>query len=173
MKYLKPFLILLTFIFIISCRKDDDSTIDNRPPNNFRLLQVENNAINISLNPLLTWENSEDPDGDVVTYTLLIDQGQVSPSTVISSNIQTTNFTLTTSLDNNTIHSWQVIATDSNGGTTSSEIFQFTTQENQPPENFNLLQIIALTPFQELSSAVCKEKIAMLFFMAFITTFST
>lgn len=141
MKYLKPFLILLTFIFIISCRKDDDSTIDNRPPNNFRLLQVENNAINISLNPLLTWENSEDPDGDLVTYTLLIDQGQVSPSTVISSNIQTTNFTLTTSLDNNTIHSWQVIATDSNGGTTSSEIFQFTTQENQPPENFNLLQI--------------------------------
>lgn len=143
MKYYKPrrFLILITFIFIISCGKDDDSTNVNRPPNNFQLLQVENNAINVSLNPQLIWENSEDPDGDLVSYTLLIDQGQVNPSTVISSNIQTTNFTLSTSLDNNTIYSWQVIASDSNGGITSSEIFQFTTQENQPPENFNLLQI--------------------------------
>ena len=39
--------------------------------------------------------------------------------------------------------------------------------------NFNFLQIIAFTPFQELSKAVCIEKIAMLFLIALITTLST
>lgn len=136
---------LLIIFLIISCGKDDESPNNlppnNRPPSNFQLLQVDNNAINISLNPQLIWESALDPDGDMVTYTLLLEEGQTNPSTIISSNLQTTNFTLTTSLENSTTYSWQVIATDSNGGTTNSEIFNFTTQENQPPENFNLLQV--------------------------------
>ena len=141
MKYYKQILTLLTFLFIMSCGKDDDSTITNRPPNNFQLIQVDNNAINISLNPQLIWESALDPDGDTVTYTLLLEQGQTNPSTIISSNLQTTNFTIITSLENGTTYSWQVVASDVNGGTTNSEIFNFTTQENQPPGNFNLLQV--------------------------------
>jgi len=130
MKHHKSILILLTFLHIISCGNDNEPIITNLPPNNFQLLEVENNSINVSLNPQLKWESAEDPDGDAVSYTLLMNKGEVNPSEVISSNIQTNNFTLLTSLDGNTKYSWQVVATDDNGESTSSEIFLFTTEEN-------------------------------------------
>ena len=133
MKYHILIFILLNSFLIISCSnndEEDDLNITNRPPNNFLLLQVENNSVNVSLTPVFSWESTGDPDGDSVNYTLLMNQGLVNPSTVILSNIQTNNFTLPTSLDSNTTYSWQVIAFDGNGGSSSSDVFNFTTQEN-------------------------------------------
>ena len=133
MKYHILIFILLNSFLITSCsnnEEEDDLNITNRPPNNFLLLQVENNSVNVSLTPVFSWESTGDPDGDSVNYTFLMNQGLVNPSTVILSNIQTNNFTLPTSLDSNTTYSWQVIAFDGNGESSSSDIFNFTTQED-------------------------------------------
>ncbi|MCF1423161.1 Kelch repeat-containing protein [Mangrovimonas futianensis] len=119
---------LLILFLIISCGKDDDSS-SNLPPNDFQLLQVENNAINVSLNPQLVWENALDPDGDTVTYTLLLDLGIENPVTTISSNITSTSFNIVTELERNSNYFWRIIATDNNGNTTESEVFTFTTIE--------------------------------------------
>jgi len=57
---------------------------------------------------------------------VLFDLGTANPVNIIASNLESTNFTINNDLDHNSSYSWQVIATDSNGATTSSEIFSFT-----------------------------------------------
>lgn len=127
-------------ILISACGGGDDNGINpdpdpdpivNMPPGNFSLLQVQDNETNVILNPELIWETSIDPDGDVVTYKLLFDLGSGNPSTVVASNLQTTTFTINSTLEYKTSYSWQVIATDSKGASTNSEIFTFTSREIQ------------------------------------------
>jgi len=143
------------FLIIVSCSRNDDSSNNgssNNPPDNFALLEIRNNAIDISLSPQFSWGRAADSDGDSVTYNLLLEVGDGKPNNVLASGLQTTDFTVNTSLEINTLYSWQVIASDGNGGTTNSEVFSFTTRNNQPPEAFNLLETpngamnIALNP---------------------------
>jgi hypothetical protein len=112
---------------------------------------VNDDAVDISLTPYLTWTASVDTDGDAVTYDLLIDEtsvltanGQSNPSTVIQAGITTNAFTLTTALATLTDYTWCVVAVDANGATTkSSNTFSFMTTAvangNSPPNSFNLL----------------------------------
>ncbi len=105
------------------------------------LLEIRNNALDVSLNPQFSWGRATDPEGDSVTYSFLLEVGNGTPNNVLASSLQTTDFTVNNSLEINTTYSWQVIASDGNGGTTNSEVFSFTTRENQPPEDFNLLEV--------------------------------
>jgi len=59
----------------------------------------------------------------------LLDSGIENPITVIASNITSTRFNIETELDRNTSYFWQVVATDSNGNSTNSEIFTFKSRE--------------------------------------------
>ncbi len=149
MKTKSIFLLLLLLLLTISC--DSESSDDsNNSPNSFSLLFVNNNATDIILTPILTWEQSTDPDDDSVSYQLLIDKiedldGNEAPSTVVQSNINTNTYTLTNALMAGTAYKWCVIATDGRGGSTkSSNVFAFTTaqegtQTNLPPNMFSLL----------------------------------
>jgi len=123
---------------------------NNNSPDSFNLLFVNDNATNIILTPILTWQQATDPEGDTVSYQLLIDKiddlsGNEQPSTVVQSNINTNTFTLTNPLMAGTAYKWCVIATDGRGGNTkSSSVFSFTTaqegtQTNLPPNMFLLL----------------------------------
>jgi len=135
---------LFVFLVIVSCSRNDDSSNNgssNKPPDNFVLLEIRNNSLHVSLNPRFYWGRAADPDGDSVRYSLLMEQGNGTPNIVLASGLQTTDFTVNTSLEFNTLYSWQVIASDENGGTTYSDIFSFTTRKNLSPENFNLLQV--------------------------------
>ncbi|MER3376366.1 MAG: hypothetical protein RIM83_17130 [Allomuricauda sp.] len=145
MKKIKLISFYLFVTLILSCSKGDDSpnnnTPINRPPINFSLLEVPNNAVDVSINPELTWERSTDPDGDSVKYQLLMDKGQTDPSTVLVSDLQNASFTVNATLEINTLYSWKVVASDGNDGLTNSETFTFITRGNISPNNFSLLEV--------------------------------
>ena len=109
--------------------EDDETSATNNPPTTFSLLTFENGIENVELiNPEFSWEESTDPDGDTVTYSLLFGMGDMEPETVITENLMQTSFLFETTLSRNTFYSWQVIASDTNGATTESEIYNFTTR---------------------------------------------
>ncbi len=119
-------LLLITLTFSCSTEENPKENITNSPPESFSLLKVENKKSNVTLNPTLTWSEAVDPDDDTVSYSVLIDENS-EPSTVISQNLNSNNFTLQEPLQKCTTYYWQIIAKDSNGSTTKSEIFQFDT----------------------------------------------
>ena len=110
---------------------DDEPGSDEDPPQNsapasFGLLSFFNGEEEIDLvNPEFSWENSIDPDGDPVTYTLLLDPGEDPPIAILAEGLTQNTYTYETRLERNRVYSWQVIASDSNGATTSSDIFTF------------------------------------------------
>ena len=140
MKINKLILFIFGYILFHSCSNDDDAP-SNHPPNNFSLVQIADNSTNTSLNPKFSWTRADDPNGDAVTYSILLSKGEENPSDVLAADLQTTNWTLSTNLEINTLYKWRVIASDSKGATTNSGIFSFTTRANLPPENFNPLQV--------------------------------
>jgi len=76
MKNNKWLLCVFSLILTLSCGSDDNSSLpDNRAPNSFLLLQVPDNETNVVLIPHLTWESAIDPDGDSVSYNVLLDEG--------------------------------------------------------------------------------------------------
>ncbi|MFS4455391.1 Kelch repeat-containing protein [Maribacter sp. 2304DJ31-5] len=112
---------------------DDTENEETPPPNstpgNFNLLSFENQMENVELvNPEFSWEEAIDPDGDSVTYSLFFGEGHETPSTLLTENLTETSFLYETTLPRNTIYSWQVIASDSEGLATSSEVHSFTTR---------------------------------------------
>ena len=150
-----------------SCEKNEeeqDQTSSNEAPGSFHLVFVNDNPDEIALTPYLTWTASIDPDGDIVTYDLIMDEtavltsnGQTAPSTVIQADISSNAFTLTNALTEFTEYTWCVIAKDAQGATTkSSNIFSFRTTffggANTFPSGFNLLtpahqaQDVSLSP---------------------------
>ncbi|WP_422858075.1 hypothetical protein ACOKFD_11575 [Flagellimonas sp. S174] len=127
-------LILMALIWG-SCSNDDnapsapiiDPSQQNQAPAQFDLLTVGNTSINIDVLPELTWETATDPEGDTVTYTILLDTN-TNPQNRIANDISSTSFTIGERLDLNTTYYWKVRATDSNNNSTDSEIFSFSTR---------------------------------------------
>lgn len=119
-------LILITFNFSCSTEENTQEEIANSSPESFSLLNIEDKKLDVSLNPTLSWSEAIDPDDDSVSYSVLIDQNS-EPSTVVANNINSTFFTLQEPLQKCTTYYWKIIAKDSNGSTTNSEIFQFDT----------------------------------------------
>lgn len=130
-------------LFVFSEKVFSFTTLkDNTAPNTFSLISLVNEATGVLLMPSFEWKGSEDPDGDDVLYTLVLDINQ-NPVTIIAEDIENTNFTLETVLEEDTTYYWKVIATDANGSERNSEeIFSFTTQnENTPPNPFTLIGV--------------------------------
>ena len=153
--------IVITTVFVIligllslSCEEDQmEITEDpeNNNPGTFDLVFINDNAGDIILNPYLTWTASVDPDGDDVTYDLLMDptasltaDGLSVPTTVIASGLTSNAHITTEALLRETEYSWCVIAYDGNGGSRkSTSVFSFTTTDfalpNNPPGKFELI----------------------------------
>lgn len=109
--------------------QNEETPPPNSPPGNFNLLTFENQMENVELtNPEFSWEEAIDPDGNAVTYSLFLNEGLDSPSTLIAENLTETSFVLETVLPRNTQYSWQVVASDSEGASTNSEVQSFVTR---------------------------------------------
>ncbi|WP_298348080.1 kelch repeat-containing protein [uncultured Dokdonia sp.] len=125
---------LLTFglaIVLYSCETDssDDSTPieENNAPNEFALVTIANNSVDVQTLPSFSWETAIDTDGDMVTYDLLLDTNP-NPNSIIAASLTSTSYALANELELDTTYYWKVIATDSDGNSTTSTVFQFDTR---------------------------------------------
>ncbi|MFK5880013.1 MAG: hypothetical protein QM478_11045 [Flavobacteriaceae bacterium] len=125
MKNLKTVCILLVTITFFSC-SDDDEPIVNQAPESFNLIALADGATNTSIIPTFSWSEAIDPNGNTVSYSLLLDTNP-NPSTVFANNLAVANYTTTESLSLLTQYYWKVIATDSYGAATESNTFNFIT----------------------------------------------
>jgi hypothetical protein len=97
----------------------------NHAPNTPSNPSPINNAINISLNPLLNWDCS-DPDGDSLTYDVFVN------SDLIADDITNSQFQLL-GLQSDRNYSWTIQAKDSHGATSiSNPTWHFTTSQETP-----------------------------------------
>lgn len=119
------FLVLVTSIAFTNCSSDDDSIQTNQAPNNFNVIDVANDA---DLQLQLSWETATDPEGDVVSYQVFLDT-QNPPQMAIANNLNITSYNTQTDLQAETTYYWMVVAKDTNGNTTQSNIDSFTTRE--------------------------------------------
>ena len=106
MKKIFSFLIAISLIYACTPK---ETPIPNRPPDAFRVSQtLKSDGKTVVLN----WTKAQDPDGDVVTYSVVLKD-------TLSKGKTDTTFTITT-LDFNTSRDGKVIAKDSKGLTTEA-----------------------------------------------------
>ena len=120
------YLFMLMGLAIISCKSDDETItlLQNQNPGSFSIEVIE---ITDS-SALLTWNSAIDPDGDVVTYTVFLEEN------AIESDIQETAFLLEDFMEQ-TSYSGKVVASDGNNGTSESS---FTFTLNNSPDEVNI-----------------------------------
>ncbi|MGY5847132.1 Kelch repeat-containing protein [Salegentibacter sp. HM20] len=152
-------LLTLALIAINACSTEENpgNEVVNFPPEDFNLLKVENKKLEVALNPELSWSEAIDPDGDAVNYSVLIDESN-PPSRAIVENINSNSFTVEEPLQNCKTYYWQVIATDSNGNQTKSEIFEFQTYAINF-ENFTVSNDAAFSGRRGHSTSVFKDRL--------------
>ena len=99
-------------------------------------------ATDIALKPVISWKGG-DPDGDAVTYDFYLDiVGSVSMQ-LKAQNLTEERWSALADLDPGVKYYWKVVAKDTAGHETHSEIYSFTTYTNNdltPPE------IISVSP---------------------------
>lgn len=104
----KIFTFFIAIILIYACTPKE-TPIPNRPPNAFTVtptLKSDGKTV------VLNWTKAQDPDGDVVTYSVVLKD-------TLSKGKTDTTFTITT-LDFNSSKDGKVIAKDSKGATTEA-----------------------------------------------------
>jgi len=101
----------------------------NNPPDAVALSLPENEATNIALDTKLEWLAATDPDGDPVTYDVLLDTSNPPEAQVA---FETSDVFFMPTTESGTTYYWQVIAKDDIGAATESEIWTFTTFNNPP-----------------------------------------
>jgi len=131
-------ILLLGLVF--GCKKNDDNgsvevevALQNGPPLSFDLIAIADGATEVNLTPTLSWESAKNPKGSAVTYDLYLGT-DLDPSTLYESNITSTSFELTERLHLLTDYRWKVVATDTEGKTSQSPIYKFTTRNLSFPE---------------------------------------
>ncbi|MCK0158752.1 hypothetical protein MWU65_16285 [Cellulophaga sp. F20128] len=123
-----------TVFFVIinfACSKDD-AVAPNKAPTAFTLKAVTDGAIGVDLKPTFSWNAPIDPDGDTITYQLFMDENS-DPTTSIVSSINGASFTVEDRLPLNKKLFWKVVASDTQGNTSSSNTFSFTTRNLKIP----------------------------------------
>ncbi len=109
------------------------------PPTPFALLTPSDGATVTTASPLLTWEESTDPDGWGVTYNLYWDTDPDFPDPESVAGLTETEYTLI-GLEDDTEYFWRVWAHDDNTpGTPCDADFSFTVGVPEPPLPFSLL----------------------------------
>lgn len=99
--------------------------LPNNAPEDFDLLTLEDSSLDALLSPTFTWEAAIDPDGDTVSYDFYLDT-DIEPTTKLGSDLEQTNFAVSTALLYNTTYYWTVVAKDDNANTTT-QTFSFVT----------------------------------------------
>ncbi|PKO19145.1 MAG: hypothetical protein CVU39_00920 [Chloroflexi bacterium HGW-Chloroflexi-10] len=87
-------------------------------------------ASSLALDTNLSWSGG-DPDGDAVTYDLYFEAGDNTPDVRVSTAQSGTSYDPGT-LSTGTTYYWQIIATDENGKSTASVVWNFSTLNNAP-----------------------------------------
>ncbi|WP_320416058.1 chitobiase/beta-hexosaminidase C-terminal domain-containing protein [Candidatus Venteria ishoeyi] len=131
--------------------------VNNNPPNLFNLTSPKDNA-EIPSFALFDWESSVDPDGNKLTYTLLISDMEDFSSPVYQQTLLDISATIVTDaaqLQDGKNYYWQVWAVDAFGAKMESQIHQFTINNPSVPPgglspsiegDFNLNSSVTLTP---------------------------
>lgn len=100
-------------------------SLPNDPPAKPELVSPEDGAVDTKINAYFTWKPSSDPDGDVVSYRLMIsDDGGTTWS---STETQATRTKHSQFLSKSKEHLWKVQAIDAFGAFAESETRTFTT----------------------------------------------
>ncbi len=99
--------------------------LPNDPPTKPELVAPEDGAENTKINTYFSWKPSTDPDGDEISYKLMLseDNGATWSSTITTATRTKHNAFLTKS----TQHLWKVQAIDAFGAITESDVRTFTT----------------------------------------------
>ncbi|MEO0470809.1 MAG: fibronectin type III domain-containing protein [Bacteroidota bacterium] len=100
--------------------------IPNEAPAAFTLLEPKTDTRSVLLSPTLSWEASSDPDGDIVSYDVYLDQS-ATPSTLIAEDKSSLTHQLSDLMEETTYY-WKVVAKDGKGGETESSVSFFTTR---------------------------------------------
>ena len=126
----------------------------NNPPNAPSNPSPADGETNVSITTDLSWQCS-DPDGDALTYDVYFGTSSTPPK--VASNISSTTYDPGT-LQYSTTYYWKIVAWDSNGASTSSPVWSFTTvangsTSNQPPTaDFSYTVDNLTVTFTDLSS---------------------
>lgn len=131
MKKIKIKFGFIIMLALLACSKEDSpaglDSMANKAPGPFDLIGVTNGAAKVDVLPTFSWKPSVDPDGDSVTYDLLLDT-QTEPATILASGIIGTTYTPTDRLHLTTPYNWNVVAKDGKGGSVKSATNIFTTR---------------------------------------------
>ena len=101
--------------------------IPNKAPEAPVLLSPAENAVDVKVNATFQWRATTDPDGDALTYKLMVsDNGGSTWTTATTSG---TNAKLNSLMAKNTAYVWKVEASDAFGGKAESSTRSFTTGE--------------------------------------------
>jgi hypothetical protein len=104
------------------------------PPGIVILISPEDGATDISVSPLLIWQELQNAD----SYTLQVSAGAEFTSTVLDqSGIEATSFQAS-GLELNSTYYWRVRGVNDAGPGDWSEVWSFTTGELSPPSNLSL-----------------------------------
>lgn len=99
--------------------------LPNNPPAKPQLLAPEEDAGDVKVNMYFKWTPSEDPDGDAVSYNLMLSDND--GYTWKSAEASTSGARFGGLLSKNTKHMWKVQAIDAFGAVTESDTGTFTT----------------------------------------------
>ncbi len=136
-KYL--FLTIFACLSFFGCNKNDDGPavklpeLQNEPPLSFNLIDVADNSTNVGVLPTLSWESAKNPEGSDVTYDLYLGN-EVNPKTIYQNDIAETSFQIEERLSLITKYYWKVVATDTKGTSSQSNIQEFTTRNLTIPD---------------------------------------
>ena len=127
-----------------------------------------------ALHPELVIVNSTDPDSDPVTYAFEVyaDQGMtflVTGQSDVSEGTETTSWTVSQELNDNTWYFWRVRATDGIGFSAWAYGSFFVNTANDPPGVFNISspaddsEVDTLTPALEVTNSVDVDEDALIY----------
>lgn len=110
----------------------------NLPPNEFRLITPTHKSVEVTTTPYFYWENTGDPNiDDIITYDLRYAKDTLLADPIVK-NIESNEYTLTESLDDNSIYTWNVIARDNIGSLRISDTLIFVVNTIlEPPSPFD------------------------------------
>jgi glutaredoxin len=105
---------------------------DNEAPYSPSEPDPEDEEINVSVNPTLSWEGGDPQWFDSVYYDIYLEEGDPTPDILVSEDQTTTSYNPNT-LEFDTTYYWQIVAEDNNGATSYGPVWSFTTRGNDPP----------------------------------------
>jgi len=104
----------------------------NEPPDPPSNPDPADKATDVSIDADLSWDCS-DPDGDEIVYDIYFEADDATPDILVADDQTATTFDPGT-LEYGTTYYWQIIAIDEHDAATFGPIWQFTTEENMPPD---------------------------------------